>query len=348
MQPNSAQRPLGSTLDELCKRITTEVDSETQRLAAEREALSADRAKLAEEFRVLRERFEEERQAFEQEKALIASTNKLTGTKIKLDVGGTHYAASRTTLTSVPGSMLESMFSGRHRLEEDEDGRYFIDRDGATFKLVLEYLRSPGTFTLEGLSKREAACCVTEFDYFGLPSLTPPAPQFCAKMNACSNGYTAVSNEQGKCTVTAGGSDWTWAVGAETVADDAVWKVSVTILTSQNLMVGVVANASPQASAYQDPTFAGWYVGGHFYHASNTVSDPAQGWPGWQAGDEAIFRLNDSAHTLSVYLKRAARCFVFTSLQAAAGQWRVCICTYGSQQTIVFSPATDEEKLLLQ
>ena len=46
------------------------------------------------------------------------------------------------------------MFSGRHTLEEDEDGRVFIDRDGAIFKLILEYLRSPTSFSLEGLSKQ--------------------------------------------------------------------------------------------------------------------------------------------------------------------------------------------------
>lgn len=83
------------------------------------------------------------RQITDFEKALMHFEKEQTGekikSKVKLDVGGTHYSTSRTTLTSVHGSMLEAMFSGRYTLEEDEDGCTFIDRDGETFKHVLEF-----------------------------------------------------------------------------------------------------------------------------------------------------------------------------------------------------------------
>ena len=53
---------------------------------------------------------------------------------IKLNVGGVLYKTSLTTLVKDPNSMLAVMFSGRFELQVDEDGSYFIDRDGELFR----------------------------------------------------------------------------------------------------------------------------------------------------------------------------------------------------------------------
>lgn len=37
--------------------------------------------------------------------------------------------------------MLAVMFSGRHNIDKDSEGRYFIDRDGAYFGYILNFLR---------------------------------------------------------------------------------------------------------------------------------------------------------------------------------------------------------------
>ena len=42
--------------------------------------------------------------------------------------------------------MLAVMFSGRHNVTTDEDGRYFIDRDGTHFRYILNYLRDGNTY----------------------------------------------------------------------------------------------------------------------------------------------------------------------------------------------------------
>ena len=45
-------------------------------------------------------------------------------------------------LLLIAGSMLHAMFSGRFDTKPDEDGSYFIDRDGTHFRYILNYLRT--------------------------------------------------------------------------------------------------------------------------------------------------------------------------------------------------------------
>ena len=40
------------------------------------------------------------------------------------------------------GGFLDALFSGRHEPTLDKEGRIFLDRDGATFRKVLDFLRS--------------------------------------------------------------------------------------------------------------------------------------------------------------------------------------------------------------
>ena len=45
-------------------------------------------------------------------------------------------------LCSVKGSLLHKMFSGKHELKKDKSGKVYIDRDGNTFLLLVNYLRN--------------------------------------------------------------------------------------------------------------------------------------------------------------------------------------------------------------
>lgn len=60
---------------------------------------------------------------------------------IPLNVGGYNFVTTLSTLTKDKNSMLAAMFSGRHELDTDSEGRYFIDRDGTYFKHILNFLR---------------------------------------------------------------------------------------------------------------------------------------------------------------------------------------------------------------
>ena len=46
-----------------------------------------------------------------------------------------------STLRKLPDSMLAAMFSGRHKLDKDQNGYYFIDSNGSHFHFILDYLR---------------------------------------------------------------------------------------------------------------------------------------------------------------------------------------------------------------
>jgi len=65
---------------------------------------------------------------------------------VRLSVGGVHFTTSIDTLLSDSNSMLAAMFSGRHHVSKDEEGRYFIDRDGTHFRYILNFLRDGNTF----------------------------------------------------------------------------------------------------------------------------------------------------------------------------------------------------------
>ncbi|XP_071403215.1 BTB/POZ domain-containing protein KCTD7 isoform X2 [Centroberyx affinis] len=60
---------------------------------------------------------------------------------IPLNVGGTYFTTRLSTLRRYEDTMLAAMFSGRHYIPRDAEGRYFIDRDGAYFGDILNFLR---------------------------------------------------------------------------------------------------------------------------------------------------------------------------------------------------------------
>jgi hypothetical protein len=85
-----------------------------------------------------------ERAVLDAEKAAMEKTYDFQTKKVHLDVGGHKFTTSLPTLTSVPDTYLEVMFSGRYPLAADPDGAYFIDRNGDHFRHILSYLRDPG------------------------------------------------------------------------------------------------------------------------------------------------------------------------------------------------------------
>ena len=87
--------------------------------------------------------------------------------RVKLNVGGTKFETTLSTLTRCPDSMLGAMFSGRHEVPVDDEGYAFIDRDGTQFRTILNFLR---TGRLDVPASAQAANeLLLELEYYQLP-----------------------------------------------------------------------------------------------------------------------------------------------------------------------------------
>lgn len=74
----------------------------------------------------------------------------------ELNVGGIHYTTSLQTLLSDSESKLHEVFSGSaDSVVRDAKGRVFLDRDGALFRYVLDFLRDRELHLPEGFRERE-------------------------------------------------------------------------------------------------------------------------------------------------------------------------------------------------
>jgi len=80
--------------------------------------------------------------ALEDEKATLSQIVYDVPKYVTLNVGGRIYKTTQDTLC-LQDTMLSAMFSGRHDLSKDldENGHYFLDRDGDNFKYILAWLR---------------------------------------------------------------------------------------------------------------------------------------------------------------------------------------------------------------
>ncbi|XP_060568576.1 BTB/POZ domain-containing protein KCTD6-like [Ruditapes philippinarum] len=88
---------------------------------------------------------------------------------VKLNVGGTFYSSTKSTLTKVADSYLGRLMNGDLPCTRDEKGSFFIDRDGQVFRHILNYLRSDRLTTPFGF--RDLKLLKVEADYYGLPGL---------------------------------------------------------------------------------------------------------------------------------------------------------------------------------
>lgn len=61
---------------------------------------------------------------------------------VTLNVGGKIFTTRRSTLKQFPASRLAGMLDGRDQEFKTVDGQIFVDRDGALFSFILDFLRN--------------------------------------------------------------------------------------------------------------------------------------------------------------------------------------------------------------
>jgi len=88
---------------------------------------------------------------------------------VKLNVGGIKYLTTENTLRSKGENfftaLLNNIMKENWKHITDEEGYIFIDRNGAAFEAVLEYLRTGKLFVPTGIQKEHIA---EEFDYYSI------------------------------------------------------------------------------------------------------------------------------------------------------------------------------------
>lgn len=158
-----------------------EAKTEASKILAAAESQAQEIKDAAEDYRKKlvedRELLEGEKLKWEEEKETMAKKQRFEP-QIKLDVGGHTFTTTLTTLTRIPDSVLGAMFSGRHTLEKNEAGAYFIDRDGTNFRHILNFLRAPENFNRSMLSQTELMQLRREAAYYQLEDIMfPPYPE---------------------------------------------------------------------------------------------------------------------------------------------------------------------------
>ena len=85
-------------------------------------------------------------EALETEKKQMEEMNGEDTVVIELNVGKMNHTVQRSALTSVDGSLISNMFSGRwdQQLGRDKEGRVFLDFDPHLFGIILNHLRHLG------------------------------------------------------------------------------------------------------------------------------------------------------------------------------------------------------------
>jgi len=131
------------------KEAEVKLKMERERIEKEREEVREERNKLNEEksrFQRIKDEYVKERMVFEEEKQMVEKEKdkiNIYNGKVRLNVGGKIFVTSLSTLVYMQNTYFHAMFSGHFNVKEDNDGEYFIDRDGTHFGYILNYMRDP-------------------------------------------------------------------------------------------------------------------------------------------------------------------------------------------------------------
>lgn len=149
------------------RQVQADVEEARRRMNEERARLETEghgsRRNVAHEY----EKFRQEYGLFEAERQRLQQPQLAAEATVDLNVGGTVFETSRSTLVQQTGSFLEAMLSGRHQISRDRSSRIFINRDPEHFRTILNFLRNPQTPPMPRDSA-ESEALVKESAFYGV------------------------------------------------------------------------------------------------------------------------------------------------------------------------------------
>ena len=112
---------------------------------------------------------------------------------LTLNVGGAMYTTTRHTLTKYPDSMLGAMFNGKFAAPAatcDQQGNFFIDRDGHMFRHVLNFMRSGRLCLPHGF--KDFDLLEAEADFFQIDPMISAIKEFRSPQKAQAGYYVEI------------------------------------------------------------------------------------------------------------------------------------------------------------
>ena len=138
----------GYRLEEEIRREEEIEDEEDEGMKIEEEQRKQRKKQRRERSKKRREerRMEEEESGEQTAMDVAMDVDTESPERITLDVGGRHFATTRSTLKKMPNSLFDQIL-------RDGKQNYFIDRDGGHFRYTLNYLRADGNMDIATLPR---------------------------------------------------------------------------------------------------------------------------------------------------------------------------------------------------
>ena len=125
---------------------------------------------------------------------LIEENISMSRERIKLDVGGTIFITTRSTLLKNKNSYFYAMLASGSWLP-DEEGTYFINKNPKGFDIVLEFIRN-GTISFAGIESHRLPRVLELFEYFQIripsPSLTWDTSKMGPDLEVINSGSSVI------------------------------------------------------------------------------------------------------------------------------------------------------------
>eukprot|EP01087_Luapelamoeba_hula_P000913 TRINITY_DN10680_c0_g1_i2.p1 TRINITY_DN10680_c0_g1~~TRINITY_DN10680_c0_g1_i2.p1 ORF type:complete len:469 (-),score=56.80 TRINITY_DN10680_c0_g1_i2:127-1533(-) len=250
LESSSDRLPIAE-IDILYQQLKLALRSQTEQLYNDQSRIQKEQATL-----------QQKHVAFEAVKSSMAEVLKLQESRIKLNVGGIKFVTSLDTLQIYTDSMLGNMFSGKFKLDTDDKGYYFIDRDGTHFRYILNFLRTGSLVVPEDPMVVKELKIEAEFYQIRplIAALSGPAntAQFSGSIvhkntRFCSPDRTSVSvTTKGTCRV---------LIDIPSVYQGTnYWEIRLDKLQNPNCIAVGVTRTTGELSQYVGSTKDGWSI----------------------------------------------------------------------------------------